>query len=109
MRLRQPPRWIRTDTRLLALSEANPCWAFGSVFYILGGASVEHTKAWPVPRMTPILTRDNLTDVNGSADKLRTILRRSGLGQVLARNADEVALVLIVPTPFTRKSRLTQR
>ena len=82
MRLRQPPRWIRTDTKLLALSEASPCWAFGSVFYTLVGASVEHTKAWPLPRMTLILTRDTLKDVNGNADKLRTILRRSGLGQV---------------------------
>ena len=43
---------------------------------------MEHTKAWSLPCMTPILTRDKLKDVNGNADKLKTILRRGGLGQV---------------------------
>ena len=44
---------------------------------------MEHSKAWPLPRINCVLTRDVLKIVDGSSDKLATILE-GGLCQVMA-------------------------
>ncbi|KAF6220277.1 hypothetical protein HO133_003409 [Letharia lupina] len=65
---------VYMNTRLFALSEANPYWAFGNVFNAIGGPHTGPTKAWPLASIVRVLTSG---DINGEEqrDELRTILR----------------------------------
>lgn len=79
---------VYMNTRLFALSEANPYWAFGNVFNAVGGPHMGPTKAWPLASIVRILTSG---DVNGDEqrDELRTILGTTGgLGKLAAGTAD---------------------
>ena len=78
---------VYINTRLFALSEANPYWAFGNVFNAIGGPHMGPTKAWPLASIVRVLTSG---DVNGEEqrDELRSILSTTGgLGKSAARIA----------------------
>lgn len=80
---------VYMNTRLFALSEANPYWAFGNVFNAIGGPHMGPTKAWPLASIVRVLTSG---DGSGEeqVDELRTILSTTGgLGELAARSADE--------------------
>lgn len=68
---------VYMNTRLFALSEANPYWAFGNVFNAIGGPHMGPTKAWPLASIVRVLTSG---DVSGEEqiDELRTILSTTG-------------------------------
>ena len=79
---------VYMNTRLFALSEANPYWAFGNVFNAIGRQHMGPTKAWPLASIVRILTSG---DINGDEqrDELRTILGTTGgLGKLAAGTAD---------------------
>ena len=78
---------VYINTRLFALSEANPYWAFGNVFNAIGGPHTGPTKAWPLASIVRVLTS---WDVNGEEqrDEVRTILSTTGgLGKSATRVA----------------------
>lgn len=68
---------VYMNTRLFALSEANPYWAFGNVFNAIAGPHMGPTKAWPLASIVRVLTSG---DINGEEqrDELRTILGTTG-------------------------------
>lgn len=79
---------VYINTRLFALSEANPYWAFGNVFNAIGGPHTGPTKAWPLASIVRVLTSG---EVNGEeqSDELRAILSTTGgLGEEAAGIAD---------------------
>ena len=72
---------VYMNTRLFALSDANPYWAFGSVFNAIGGPHLGPTKGWPLASIVRVLTSG---DVSGEEqrDEIRNILSTtSGLGR----------------------------
>lgn len=76
---------IYMNTRLFALSQANPYWAFGNVFNAIGGPHMGPTKGWPLASIVRVLT-----SVDGSGeeqrDEIRSILSTTGgLGKLTAR------------------------
>ena len=78
---------VYINTRLFALSEANPYWAFGNVINAIGGPHMGPTKAWPLASIVRVLTSG---DVNGEEqrDEMRSILSTTGgLGMSAARIA----------------------
>ena len=76
---------VYMNTRLFALSEANPYWAFGDVFNAIGGPHMGPTKGWPLASIVRVLTSE---DGSGEEqrDEVRSILSTtSGLGKLIAR------------------------
>ena len=76
---------VYMNTRLFALSEGNPYWAFGNVFNAIGGPHMGPTKGWPLASVVRVLT-----SVDGSGeeqrDEIRSILSTTGgLGKLAAR------------------------
>ena len=57
---------VYLNTRLFALSEANPYWAFGDVFNAIGGPHLGPTKGWPLASMVRVMTSDD-----GSGEEIR--------------------------------------
>ena len=47
---------IYQNTRLFALSKANPYWAFGEVYNSIGGPHNGPTKGWPLASIVRVLT-----------------------------------------------------
>ena len=79
---------VYMNTRLFALSEANPYWAFGNVFNAIGGPHTGPTKAWPLASIVRSLTSVDATGEE-QRDELRSILATTGgLGQLAAGIAD---------------------
>lgn len=76
------------NTRLFALSDANPYWAFGSVFNAIGGPHTGPTKGWPLASIVRVLTsRDSSGEEQ--RDEIRSMLSTTaGLGKLAARMAD---------------------
>ena len=75
---------VYLNTRIFALSEANPYWAFGPVFNAIGGPHMGPTKAWPLAGIVRVLSSE---DVSGEEQRmeLRTILSSTGgLGKLAA-------------------------
>ena len=68
---------VYVNTRLFALSEANPYWAFGNVFNAIGGPHTGPTKAWPLASIVRVLTSGD-TSGEEQGDELRSILRTTG-------------------------------
>lgn len=78
---------VYINTRLFALSEANPYWAFGNVFNAIGGPHMGPTKAWPLASIVRVLTSGDVTGEE-QRDELRTILSTTGgLGKSAVGNA----------------------
>ena len=50
---------VYLNTRMFALSEANPYWAFGKVFNAIGGPHLGPTKGWPLASMVRVMTSDD--------------------------------------------------
>ena len=78
---------VYMNTRLFALSEANPYWAFGNVFNAIGGPHMGPTKGWPLASVVRVLTSG---DGSGEEqrDEIRSILSTTGgLGKLRARIA----------------------
>ena len=76
---------VYMNTRLFALSEANPYWAFGNVFNAIGGPHMGPTKGWPLASVVRVLSSE---DVSGEEqrDEIRSILSTTGgLGNLSAR------------------------
>ena len=76
---------VYLNTRLFALSENNPYWAFGNVFNAIGGPHNGPTKGWPLASVVRVLTSG---DVSGEEqrDEIRSILSTtSGLGKLAVR------------------------
>lgn len=73
---------VYINTRLFALSEANPYWAFGNVFNAIGGPHMGPTKAWPLASIVRVLTSGDITGEE-QRDEMRAILgTTSGLGLI---------------------------
>lgn len=73
---------VYQNTRLFALSEANPYWAFGEAYNAIGGPHNGPTKGWPLASIVRVLTSD---DISGDevCHELRQILGSTdGLGLV---------------------------
>ena len=93
---------VYMNTRLFALSEANPYWAFGNVFNAIGGPHMGPTKGWPLASVVRVLTSE---DVSGEEqrDEIRSILSTTGgLGNLSARTV-LYQLKLNKHRPYTRK------
>ena len=76
---------VYMNTRLFALSEANPYWAFGNVFNAIGGPHMGPTKGWPLASVVRVLTS---VDASGEEqrDEIRSILSTTGgLGKLATR------------------------
>ena len=76
---------VYLNTRLFALSEANPYWAFGNVFNSIGGPHMGPTKGWPLASVVRVLTSG---DASGEEQRneIRSILSTTGgLGKLAAR------------------------
>lgn len=72
---------VYQNTRMFALSELNPYWAFGEVFNAIGGPHNGPTKGWPLAAIVRILTSE---DASGQEirNELRQILNTTdGLGK----------------------------
>ena len=70
---------VYLNTRLFALSDANPYWAFGKVFNAIGGPHLGPTKAWPLASIVRVLTSESEDE---SRDELRGLLGSTdGLGK----------------------------
>ena len=76
---------VYMNTRLFALSEANPYWAFGNVFNAIGGPHMGPTKGWPLASVVRVLTsRDGSGEEQ--RDEIRSLLSTTGgLGKSTAR------------------------
>jgi len=57
---------VYQNTRMFALSEANPYWCFGEVFNAIGGPHLGLMKAWPIASMIRVMTSDE-----PSSDEIR--------------------------------------
>ncbi len=78
---------VYMNTRLFALSEANPYWAFGNVFNAIGGPHTGPTKAWPLASIVRILTSNDMSG-DEQRDELKSILSTTGgLGKLAAGTA----------------------
>ena len=71
---------VYLNTRMFALSEANPYWAFGSVFNAIGGPHLGPTKGWPLASIVRVMTSED-----ASGEEMRKELRKllgstAGLG-----------------------------
>ena len=79
---------VYINTRLFALSEANPYWAFGNVFNAIGGPHTGPTKGWPLASIVRVLTSIDATGEE-QRDELRSILGTTGgTGELAAASAD---------------------
>jgi meiotically up-regulated gene 157 (Mug157) protein len=74
-----PRNEVYQNTRMFALGELNPYWAFGDVFSAIGGLHMGPMKGWPLAAIVRILTsedasgeeiRHNLKAILGSTDGL---------------------------------------
>lgn len=73
---------VYQNTRLFALSKANPYWAFGEVYNAVGGPHLGPTKGWPLASIVRILTSED-TSGEEISHELREILgSTNGLGLV---------------------------
>ncbi|KAK3172673.1 hypothetical protein OEA41_005997 [Lepraria neglecta] len=73
---------VYQNTRVFALSEMNPYWAFGEVYNAIGGPHNGPTKGWPLAGIVRILTSE---DASGEEirNELRQILNTTdGLGLI---------------------------
>lgn len=50
---------VYQNTRLFALSEANPYWAFGKAINAIGGPHTGPDKGWPLASIVRILTSED--------------------------------------------------
>ena len=84
-----PREEVYLNTRMYALSEANPYWAFGTAFEAVGGPHLGPTKGWPLASIVRIMTSDD-----GSGDEIRHELHAllsttDGLGKLLPPSSDD--------------------
>ena len=73
---------VYQNTRLFALSKANPYWSFGEIYNAIGGPHMGPTKGWPLAGIVRILTS---ADKSGEeiAHELKEILGSTdGLGLI---------------------------
>ena len=68
---------VYQNTRMFALGEMNPYWAFGDVFSSIGGPHMGPTKGWPLATIVRILTSE---DASGEEirENLKAILGSTG-------------------------------
>ncbi|KAL8947891.1 MAG: hypothetical protein Q9222_005866 [Ikaeria aurantiellina] len=93
---------VHLNTRLFALSEANPYWMHGDTLDAIGGPHLGPTKGWPLASIVRIMTS---TDNSGeeAREEIRTILNTtdglgggSGFGAGIAKTfAEQGAKVLV--------------
>lgn len=71
---------IYLNTRMFALSEANPYWAFGPVFNAIGGPHLGPTKGWPLASIVRVMTSEDASGEE-TRQELRALLgSTNGLG-----------------------------
>ncbi|KAL9127915.1 MAG: hypothetical protein Q9217_003301 [Psora testacea] len=73
---------VYLNTRMFALSEANPYWAFGDIFNAVGGPHTGPSKGWPLASIVRAMTSQD-----ASGDEIRHEIRAilgstDGLGLV---------------------------
>ena len=73
---------VYQNTRLFALSKANPYWSFGEVYNSIGGPHNGPTKGWPLAGIVRILTSEDSSGEE-AAHELKEILGSTdGLGLI---------------------------
>ena len=71
---------VYLNTRMFALSEANPYWAFGTVFNAIGGPHLGPTKGWPLASIVRVMTSEDASGEE-TRQELRALLgSTAGLG-----------------------------
>ena len=71
---------VYQNTRMFALSEANPYWAFGPVFNAIGGPHLGPTKGWPLASIVRVMTSQDASGEE-TREELRALLgSTAGLG-----------------------------
>lgn len=73
---------VYQNTRLFALSKANPYWAFGEVYNAIGGPHMGPTKGWPLASIVRILTSEDTSGEEMSRELREILGSTDGLGLV---------------------------
>ena len=73
---------VYQNTRLFALSKANPYWAFGEAYNAIGGPHMGPMKGWPLAGIVRILTSED-----GSGEEIAHELKE------ILRSTDDLGLI----------------